>query len=63
MNRNYEKTIYACFVGYIVQEKEELWDIAKRYHTTMDEIAETNNRKIASIRPGTKLIIVKKISV
>ena len=50
-------------VGYIVQEKEELWDIAKRYHTTMDEIASTNNLKLANVRPGTKLIIVKKISV
>lgn len=58
-----ELTAQPGLVGYIVQEKEELWDIAKRYHTTMDEIAETNNRKIASIRPGTKLIIVKKISV
>lgn len=50
-------------VGYIVQEKEELWDIAKRYHTTMDEIAATNNLKLQNVRPGTKLIIVKKVSV
>lgn len=50
-------------VGYIVQENEELWDIAKRYHTTMDDIAATNHLKVQSVRPGTKLIIVKNVRV
>lgn len=50
-------------VGYVAQEKEELWDIAKRYHTTVDDIAQTNNLKAQGLRPGTKLIIVKKVSM
>lgn len=49
-------------VGYVVQEKEELWDIAKKYHTTMNEIAGTNSLKSWKIKPGTKLIIVKKVT-
>jgi hypothetical protein len=47
--------------GYVVQEGEGLWDIAKRYHTTMDEIAATNSLKPAGVKPGTKLLIVKQI--
>lgn len=50
-------------VGYIVQEGEELWDVAKRYHTTTDEIASTNNIKATNVKTGTKLVIVKKISM
>jgi hypothetical protein len=50
-------------VGYVVQEEEELWDIAKRYHTTMEEIAATNHLKAPNVRPGTKLVIVKKITL
>jgi hypothetical protein len=49
--------------GYVVQEEEDLWDIAKRYHTTTDEIAATNNLKHASVRPGTKLLIVKQVHI
>jgi LysM repeat protein len=49
--------------GYVVQDAEELWDIAKRYHTTPEEIAATNNLKTAVVRPGTKLLIVKQINI
>jgi hypothetical protein len=49
-------------VGYVVQEGEELWDIAKRYHTTMDEIAATSQLKAPGVRAGMKLIIVKNIA-
>ena len=29
-------------VGYIVQEKDSLWDIAKKFHTTVENIVTTN---------------------
>ncbi len=45
--------------GYMVQEKEELWDIAKRFHTTEKEIVSTNGLKSAKVMQGEKLIIVK----
>ncbi len=48
-------------VGYVVQENEELWDIARKYHTTVEEIMGTNSLKTHKVRPGTKLIIVKKV--
>jgi hypothetical protein len=50
-------------VGYVVQEGEELWDIAKQYHTTMEELSATNNLGTANVRPGTKLVIVKQVAI
>ena len=45
--------------GYIVQENEELWDIAKRYHTTETQIVDTNHLKSTNVKAGDKLVIVK----
>lgn len=47
---------------YVVQKDDTLWDIAKRYNTTIEEIIETN--EIVSpdnIMPGEKIIIEKNI--
>ncbi len=49
-------------IGYVTQEKEELWDIAKMFHTSIDEIMNTNSLKSQNIKPGTKIMIVKKVS-
>lgn len=47
--------------GYITQDGEELWDIAKRFHTTEAEITSTNALKSPKIKAGDKLIIVKSV--
>ena len=40
-----------------------LWDIAKKYNTTEEEIAEVNEIKIDEpIKPGKCLILQKKVS-
>lgn len=46
---------------YIVQKGDELWDIAKRYKTTEEEILISNNRDSGELLPGDKIIIEKKI--
>lgn len=46
---------------YIVQKGDALWDIAKRYKTTEDEILISNNRDSGELLPGDKIIIEKKI--
>lgn len=46
-------------VGYVVQEKESLWDIAKRYHTTVADIVETNGMKSPKAKAGDRIIVVK----
>lgn len=48
-------------VGYIVQQEEQLWDIARRFHTTEAQIMETNSLKAAAVQPGDKLLIVKRV--
>lgn len=48
-------------VGYIVKKGESLWDIAKEYHTSMDEIARINNLSSKEVSEGDKLLIVKSI--
>jgi LysM repeat protein len=48
-------------VGYVVQEQEDLWDVAKKYHTTTKAIEETNALKSPALKAGTKLVIVKQL--
>ncbi|KNF09787.1 peptidoglycan-binding LysM [Gottschalkia purinilytica] len=48
---------------YIVQKSDTIWDIAKRYNTTVEEIVKTND--IVSpdnIMPGEKIIIEKQVN-
>lgn len=49
-------------VGYIVQEGDSLWEIAKRFHTTVDNIIATNGLTSETIHPGDSLILVKEIT-
>ena len=48
-------------VGYIVQPGDSLWKIAKKFHTTVDNIKETNGLTEDEIRPGDKLVLIKEI--
>lgn len=48
-------------VGYIVQPGDSLWKIARKFHTSVDEIMETNNLADSMLRPGDKLIIIKAV--
>lgn len=47
--------------GYVVQKNESLWDIAKRYHTTEEEMMRTNGIQAGPLVPGQKLVIVKSV--
>lgn len=48
-------------VGYIVQPGDNLWGIAKRFHSTVEEIKETNGLTSDEIVPGTRLMLIKKV--
>ena len=49
-------------VGYIVQHGDSLWDIAKRFHTTMGRVMETNELADDQIHPGDRLLLVKEVA-
>ena len=45
--------------GYVVCPGDTLWDIAKRYGTTVSKIMETNNLSSEEIKSGMKILVVK----
>ena len=49
-------------VGYIIQPDDSLWKIAKKFHTTIDTIMETNGLTDKNVKPGDRLILVKELS-
>ena len=46
--------------GYIVREGDALWDLAKRYSTTVEGIMEVNGLEKDEIKPGDKILIFKE---
>lgn len=46
--------------GYVVKEKDTLWDIAKRYCTTKPSIMKINELKSEKIAKGDMLVIIKE---
>lgn len=48
-------------VGYIVQPGDDLWGIAKQFHTTVDTVMRTNDLADSEVKPGQRLILVKEI--
>ena len=49
---------------YMVQKDDSLWDIAKRYNTTVEEIVSTNNViSPNTLMPGEKIVIEKKVDI
>jgi len=48
-------------VGHMVKSGDTLWNIAKKYYTTVDSIKNINGLKNDIIHPGDMLLIVKNI--
>ena len=59
-----DKKDMASITIYIAQKGDILWDIAKRYNTTIDEILSSNNLDTGyEIDVGDKIIIEKKVDL
>ena len=49
-------------VGYIVQPGDSLWEIAKKFHTTVGNIISTHELADDQVKPGQRLLLVKEIA-
>lgn len=49
-------------VGYITRNGDNLWNIARENHTTVQNIMETNQLKEETLTPGDKILIIKQVS-
>ncbi len=47
-------------VGYFVKEGDGLWELAKRYHTTVEGIKSINQLEGDNLKPGEKILIFKE---
>lgn len=50
-------------IGYIVKPGDTLWNIAKKYYTTVDAIKELNELDSDMIYPGDQLLILKETAM
>lgn len=48
-------------VGYIVEEGDTLWTIAKAFFTTVDKIKELNGLEHDRVKKGDKLLLIKEV--
>ena len=48
-------------IGYVVKRDDTLWNIAKKYYTTLDNIIAVNDLEENLVKEGDKLIIMKKV--
>ena len=49
-------------VGYVVQEGDRLWTIAKRFRTTVDNVMASNGLASEEVKPGDTLLLIKEMS-
>ena len=60
---DYDLSTAPSIIVYICKDGDNLWDIAKKYNTTEEEIANVNEIKADEpIKPGKCLILPKKVS-
>ncbi|MGN1032772.1 MAG: LysM peptidoglycan-binding domain-containing protein, partial [Intestinibacter sp.] len=59
----YDLSKAPSIIIYICKENDNLWDIAKKYNTTEEEIAQTNEINLnEDLVPGKCLILEKKVT-
>ena len=50
-------------VGYIVQPGDSLWKIAKKFHTTVEQVREMNEIAGEEAEVGRRLLLIKEVAV
>jgi len=47
-------------IGYIVKDEDTLWNLAKKYSTTVESIREINNLEKTQLKSGQKILIFRE---
>lgn len=47
-------------IGYIVKDGDDMWSLAKKYHTTEEGIREVNDLENTTLRTGDRILIFKE---
>lgn len=50
-------------VGYVVKQNETLWEIAKKFYTTRQNLIEINELEDENISQGDRILITKQIDL
>ena len=53
--------VCAGLAVYMVKPGDTLWDIARSFYTTVEEICTMNSLQEAEISPGQSLLLVKQV--
>ena len=53
-----EKAKEPAMVGYMLQDGEELWDIAKRFFTTVEHLEQINHLEEREAKSGDMILVV-----
>ena len=56
-----DQTVYTYYKSIEIQPGDTLWDIAKRFYTTTEEIQKLNGLKSETLQPMDSLLLVKKV--
>ncbi|MCC8017922.1 MAG: DUF3794 domain-containing protein, partial [Lachnospiraceae bacterium] len=56
-----ERSTQPSMVGLTLTAKDTLWDVAKRYHTTIEQIRKTNRLESDTAVAGMKILVLKQL--
>jgi LysM repeat protein len=54
-----ELSEFPGIIGYIAANEESLWDIAKRYKSTVEELQRINKMTTDRVKKGDKVLITR----
>ena len=61
MGAQTQKTEEVYYESVLIHSGDTLWDIAKKFYTTIENIMELNGLESEEVKPGDGLLLMKKV--